>query len=107
YLVQGRHHQYRTGAVVESLALGTPIVGYRRGCLPELVDDVHLRALGHDGSGGDALWRGGWQVVAEGEHRLQHVTFPAGQCVEQPGRLLDRQHIGDDVPADTVAHRAQ
>jgi glycosyltransferase involved in cell wall biosynthesis len=25
-------------AVVESLALGTPIVGYRRGCLPELVE---------------------------------------------------------------------
>ncbi|CAM4271724.1 glycosyltransferase [Kibdelosporangium persicum] len=27
-------------AVVESLALGTPIVGYRRGCLPELVDEA-------------------------------------------------------------------
>jgi glycosyltransferase involved in cell wall biosynthesis len=25
-------------AVVESLALGTPVVGYRRGCLPELLD---------------------------------------------------------------------
>jgi glycosyltransferase involved in cell wall biosynthesis len=25
-------------AVVESLALGTPVIGYRRGCLPELVD---------------------------------------------------------------------
>jgi glycosyltransferase involved in cell wall biosynthesis len=25
-------------AVVESLALGTPVVGYRRGCLPELID---------------------------------------------------------------------
>jgi glycosyltransferase involved in cell wall biosynthesis len=25
-------------AVVESLALGTPVVGYRRGCLPELVE---------------------------------------------------------------------
>lgn len=27
-------------AVVESLALGTPVVGYRRGCLPELVDEA-------------------------------------------------------------------
>jgi glycosyltransferase involved in cell wall biosynthesis len=26
-------------AVVESLALGTPVVGFRRGCLPELVED--------------------------------------------------------------------
>ncbi|GAB3003069.1 glycosyltransferase [Amycolatopsis acidiphila] len=26
-------------AVVESLALGTPVAGYRRGCLPELIDD--------------------------------------------------------------------
>jgi glycosyltransferase involved in cell wall biosynthesis len=26
-------------AVVESLALGTPVVGFRRGCLPELIDD--------------------------------------------------------------------
>ena len=25
-------------AVTESLALGTPVVGYRRGCLPELVE---------------------------------------------------------------------
>ena len=24
--------------VIESLALGTPVVGYRRGCLPELVE---------------------------------------------------------------------
>jgi glycosyltransferase involved in cell wall biosynthesis len=27
-------------AVVESLSLGTPVVGYRRGCLPELVDEA-------------------------------------------------------------------
>jgi glycosyltransferase involved in cell wall biosynthesis len=26
-------------AVVESLALGTPVIGYRRGCLPELLDE--------------------------------------------------------------------
>jgi len=26
-------------AVVESLALGTPVLGYRRGCLPELLDE--------------------------------------------------------------------
>jgi glycosyltransferase involved in cell wall biosynthesis len=25
-------------AVIESLALGTPVVGYRRGCLPELIE---------------------------------------------------------------------
>jgi glycosyltransferase involved in cell wall biosynthesis len=32
-------------AVVESLALGTPVVGFRRGCLPELIDDGHTGLL--------------------------------------------------------------
>lgn len=32
-------------AVVESLALGTPVVGFRRGCLPELVDDERTGLL--------------------------------------------------------------
>jgi hypothetical protein len=30
---------------VESLALGTPVVGYRRGCLPELVDEASTGLL--------------------------------------------------------------
>ncbi len=32
-------------AVVESLALGTPVLGFRRGCLPELVDDGRTGVL--------------------------------------------------------------
>ncbi len=32
-------------AVVESLALGTPVLGYRRGCLPELVDEASTGLL--------------------------------------------------------------
>jgi glycosyltransferase involved in cell wall biosynthesis len=32
-------------AVVESLALGTPVVGYRRGCLPELIDEASTGLL--------------------------------------------------------------
>jgi glycosyltransferase involved in cell wall biosynthesis len=32
-------------AVVESLALGTPVVGFRRGCLPELIDDGRTGVL--------------------------------------------------------------
>lgn len=31
--------------IVESLALGTPVVGYRRGCLPELLDDPRTGLL--------------------------------------------------------------
>ncbi|MET0235385.1 MAG: glycosyltransferase [Kibdelosporangium sp.] len=32
-------------AVVESLALGTPVIGYRRGCLPELLDEQRTGSL--------------------------------------------------------------
>lgn len=32
-------------AVVESLALGTPVLGYRRGCLPELIDETSTGLL--------------------------------------------------------------
>ena len=35
--------------VVESLALGTPAVGFRRGCLPELVDDGRTGLLASPG----------------------------------------------------------
>ena len=36
-------------AVVESLALGTPVVGYRRGCLPELVEHGRTGLLAEAG----------------------------------------------------------
>jgi glycosyltransferase involved in cell wall biosynthesis len=32
-------------AVVESLALGTPVIGFRRDCLPELVEDSRTAVL--------------------------------------------------------------
>ena len=41
-------------AVVESLALGTPVVGFRRGCLPELVEDGRTGLLVDPGDA-DAL----------------------------------------------------
>jgi glycosyltransferase involved in cell wall biosynthesis len=43
-------------AVVESLSLGTPVVGYRRGCLPELVDEASTGFLVDPGDE-DALVR--------------------------------------------------
>ncbi|MDQ4129823.1 MAG: glycosyltransferase [Actinomycetota bacterium] len=43
-------------ALVESLALGTPIVGFRRGCLPELVDEGRTGLL-VDGDDEDELAR--------------------------------------------------
>ncbi len=36
-------------AVVESLALGTPVLGYRRGCLPELIDEASTGLLVESG----------------------------------------------------------
>jgi glycosyltransferase involved in cell wall biosynthesis len=36
-------------AVVESLALGTPVIGFRRGCLPELVDPGRTGLLADPG----------------------------------------------------------
>jgi glycosyltransferase involved in cell wall biosynthesis len=36
-------------AVVEALALGTPVIGYRRGCLPELVEPGHTGLLADPG----------------------------------------------------------
>jgi glycosyltransferase involved in cell wall biosynthesis len=44
-------------AVVESLALGTPIVGYRRGCLPELVDEASTGFLVDPGDEDELLSR--------------------------------------------------
>ncbi|HTF54122.1 MAG TPA: glycosyltransferase [Pseudonocardia sp.] len=43
-------------AVVESLSLGAPVVGYRRGCLPELVDEASTGFLVDPGDE-DALVR--------------------------------------------------
>jgi len=44
-------------AVVESLALGTPVVGLRRGCLPELVDPGITGLLADDEEGFAEAWR--------------------------------------------------
>lgn len=40
-------------AVIEALALGCPVVGYRRGCLPELVDHGHTGLLAEPGDEDD------------------------------------------------------
>ncbi|WP_214367563.1 glycosyltransferase [Pseudonocardia sp. H11422] len=50
-------------AVVESLALGTPVVGFRRGCLPELVEDGRTGLLVDPGDE-DALAGASGQVAA-------------------------------------------
>ncbi|GAA3395720.1 glycosyltransferase [Cryptosporangium minutisporangium] len=44
-------------AVVESLALGTPVIGLRRGCLPELVEQGVTGLLAEDEEGLAEAWR--------------------------------------------------
>jgi glycosyltransferase involved in cell wall biosynthesis len=60
-------------AVVESLALGTPVIGISRGCLPELVE--------HGDTG----------LLTDGEEELADLVLAAGtidprQCLLQAGR---------------------
>jgi glycosyltransferase involved in cell wall biosynthesis len=89
-------------AVVESLALGTPVVGYARGCLPELVDHRRTGLLAPPGDE-DALADG---VVAAGSidpgtcRREAVARFTPARMAEDYIRLYDDvvERSGHSVP---------
>ena len=69
-------------AVVESLALGTPVVGIARGCLPELIDDGHTGLLTDDEEAlGDLVHKAaaidGRACRAEAERRFTPAVMAA------------------------------
>jgi glycosyltransferase involved in cell wall biosynthesis len=72
-------------AVVESLALGTPVVGFRRGCLPELVEDGRTGLLVDPGDA-DAL------AVAVGEVTRLNPDDCRREAARRftPSRMADR-----------------
>jgi len=72
-------------AVVESLALGTPVVGFRRGCLPELVEDGRTGLLVDPGDA-DAL------AVAVGEATRLNPDDCRREAARRftPSRMADR-----------------
>lgn len=72
-------------AVVESLALGTPVVGFRRGCLPELVEDGRTGLLVDPGDA-DAL------AVAVGEAARLNPDDCRREAARRftPSRMADR-----------------
>ena len=72
-------------AVVESLALGTPVVGFRRGCLPELVEDGRTGLLVDPGDV-DAL------AVAAGEATRLNPDDCRREAARRftPSRMADR-----------------
>ena len=72
-------------AVVESLALGTPVVGFRRGCLPELVEHGRTGLLVDPGDA-DAL------AVAAGEVTRLNPDDCRREAARRftPSRMADR-----------------
>ena len=72
-------------AVVESLALGTPVVGFRRGCLPELVEHGRTGLLVDPGDA-DAL------AVAAGEATRLNPDDCRREAARRftPSRMADR-----------------
>jgi glycosyltransferase involved in cell wall biosynthesis len=72
-------------AVVESLAVGTPVVGFRRGCLPELVEDGRTGLLVDPGDA-DAL------AVAVGEAARLNPDDCRREAARRftPSRMADR-----------------
>jgi glycosyltransferase involved in cell wall biosynthesis len=79
-------------AVVESLALGTPVVGFRRGCLPELVEHGRTGLLVDPGDE-DALAAAVEQVPAlDVEHCRREAArrFTPARMAERYLRLYER-----------------
>jgi glycosyltransferase involved in cell wall biosynthesis len=71
-------------AVVESLALGTPVVGFRRGCLPELVEHGRTGLLVDPGDE-DAL------AIAAG----QATTLSPDDCRREAARRFTPSRMAD------------
>jgi glycosyltransferase involved in cell wall biosynthesis len=95
--------------IVESLALGTPVVGYARGCLPELVEHGRTgllappeddEALGAALSAADGIDRG--ECRREAERRFTPEAM-ARAYVDLYGEVLARADTG---PVRTVLRHA-
>jgi glycosyltransferase involved in cell wall biosynthesis len=79
-------------AVVESLALGTPVVGFRRGCLPELVEHGRTGLLVDPGDE-DALAAAAREVAALDPQDCRTEAarrFTPARMAERYLRLYDR-----------------
>jgi glycosyltransferase involved in cell wall biosynthesis len=79
-------------AVVESLALGTPVVGFRRGCLPELVEHGRTGLLVDPGDE-DALAAAAREAVtldADDCRREAARRFTPSRMAERYLRLYDK-----------------
>jgi glycosyltransferase involved in cell wall biosynthesis len=79
-------------AVVESLALGTPVVGFRRGCLPELVEHGRTGLLVEPGDE-DALAEAARDaaILDPDDCRREAVRrFTPGRMAERYLRLYDK-----------------
>ncbi|MEU3624925.1 glycosyl transferase family 1 [Amycolatopsis coloradensis] len=91
-------------AVVESLALGTPVVGYRRGCLPELIDEARTGFL-VDAGDEDGLVRGLRAATAltsascrGAAARRFAPSVMAERYLELYETVLDRAAVSDGSP---------
>ena len=89
-------------AVVESLALGTPVVGYARGCLPELVEPDRTGILVPPGDE-DALARAVSTTTAlDPQECRRHAArrFTPARMADRYLRLYDRvlERSGQSVP---------
>ncbi len=86
-------------AVVESLALGTPVVGIGRGCLPELIEDGRTGLLTDDEEElGQLVHKSG--TIAEAECRAEAARrFTPAVMAAAYLRLYERVRAIGEVPA--------
>ncbi len=76
-------------SVVEAMACGTPVVAYRRGSMPEVVDEGVTGYLAHDiGSSADAV-RAAMRLDRSVVHARAVVRFSADRMVEDYLRIYE------------------
>ncbi|GHF19639.1 glycosyl transferase [Amycolatopsis deserti] len=85
-------------AVVESLALGTPVAGYRRGCLPELVHDgvTGLLVDPGDEDGLVAAWRDARRLDPRACRRVAAERFAPSRMADDYVSLYEKVRAGQD-----------
>ncbi|UQS25871.1 glycosyltransferase [Amycolatopsis thermalba] len=85
-------------AVVESLALGTPVAGYRRGCLPELVDDggTGLLVAPGDEDGLVTAWRNARRLDPRTCRRVAAERFSPSRMADDYVSLYEKVCTGQD-----------
>ncbi len=94
-------------AVVESLALGTPVVGYRRGCLPELIEHGRTGLLvdpGDEDALADAVVRSA-ELDPQECRRVAAARFTPARMADRYLRLYDRvlERSGCAIPLRAAA----